>query len=157
MRQIGEVMVVELIPNEVILTVNELKVLSLNPKFQVNDKLTSEALEIELGVLGCKTRWELKRKEDKKLSDEEEAEITPEDRRKGDEQAAESRQTFDPQKMTVNLNKRRATDVRGNKKVTLPKALLAKAEAVLEVRNKAYRDTFNEHRLKFCDKKGGRT
>ena len=58
MRQIGEVMIVELISNEVALSDNEIRFLSLNPKFQVNDKLTSEAFEIELGVLGCKTRWE---------------------------------------------------------------------------------------------------
>ena len=154
-RHIGDVMVVELIPNEVILSDNEIKVLSLNPKFQVINKLTSEEFEIELGVLGCKTRWEQRRKEEEKLDEEDEANITPEDRMRGDQQAADSRQTFDPQKMSVNLNKKRATDVKGNKKVTLPKALSAKAEAIMEVRNEAYRDTFNDHVAKHCDKKGG--
>ena len=91
------------------------------------------------------------------MSEEEESQITPEERKQGEEEEARSRQTYDPQNKSVNLNKRRVTDMRGNRKVTLPKALSAKSEALIEVRNESYRSIFNDYVETNCDSKGRQT
>ena len=46
---------------------------------------------------------------------------------------------YDPKTNTLDLNKRKITDIKDNWRIILPKALPAKHETMIEVRNEAFR------------------
>ena len=52
------------------------------------------------------------------------------------------------------MAKQRATDLKANKKVYLPKAMETRAEARLDVRQEKYRKTYNAFIKEACNKKG---
>ena len=57
---------------------------------------------------------------------------------------------FDPIRKTVNLGKRRVTDLKENTRVNLPKALSPSDEAKLDVRLEGYREVFQEYKQEAC-------
>ena len=66
---------------------------------------------------------------------------------------AKTRQVYDRDTGVFNMTKLRVTDLPENRKVILPKALSAKNEAKLEVRNDTLRKAFKEYRAANCDEK----
>ena len=67
-----------------------------------------------MGVMGFKLQWELRKKKSEELDRTTKETITPEDRQKEEDQAASARQTYDTTNRTVNLNKKRVTDIKEN-------------------------------------------
>ena len=59
-----------------------------------------------------------------------------------------------PDEGSVNLQRRRVTDLKQNSKVCLPKPLKVQEEAKLSVRVSHYREEFRKHRMKFCNQHG---
>ena len=91
----------------------EIELLNMHSKYQVNNTLRLEDFVVDLAIMGCKYRWKITREEQERL---EEANITDDERVQGEEEAARSRQTFNSLTKTVNLNKRRFTDIRETKR-----------------------------------------
>ena len=67
---------------------------------------------------------------------------------------AETREVFEKQTKTFDYRKRRATDVKGNSRTILPRALSTKSEAEISLRSSLFRDTFREYREEKCNKRG---
>ena len=61
---------------------------------------------------------------------------------------------FDPVNKVINLDKRKVTDLKGNTKVYLPKALKPTKEAHIYIGRERYREIFAEYKRKNCNKKG---
>ena len=106
--------------------------------------------------MSCKFRWEVKKREEEKLDDEEKLKITDDDKMKGEEAEAKTRSIFDPVGKVVNMNHRRVTDIKENTRVTLPKALNPSYEVKIEVRAGAYQNVFDEYRKEKCSDEKGR-
>ena len=76
--------------------------------------------------------------------DEEELKMTKEDEMKDEDDLkheeieAKSRQFYDPEEKIFNYGKKRATDLRENSRVTLPKPVSAINEAGIEMRRTSY-------------------
>ena len=121
--------------NETIELSNEEKeVLMLGPKYCVLNRLNEETFQREVEECIVKYRWELRnmeREEDEvrkfgedayraieSLFDEDELAQQDEDMRL---EEAKMRMPFDQDKVSLNYGKRRATDLKGNARVFLPK------------------------------------
>ena len=121
--------------NETIELSNEEKeVLMLGPKYCVLNRLNEETFQREVEECIVKYRWELRnmeREEDEvrkfgedayraieSLFDEDELAQQDEDMRL---EEAKMRMPFDQDKVSLNFGKRRATDLKGNARVFLPK------------------------------------
>ena len=76
MRLIDGVMFVEIGRTELQVTSEEIELLNMHPKYQVNNTLKLEDFEVDLAIMGCKYRWEVTREEEERLEEEEEAKIT---------------------------------------------------------------------------------
>ena len=152
-RVVNGIWVIETNPGEIQISEDEAELLNFQPNFQINEKLDNTSFETELGITGCKLRWELKRKqedsEDKEAglgceTEEEEAEQRIKD--------AEARRIFDVNNKTICMANRRVTDLDSNSKVYLPKALDALSEARIEVRNDQYRQIYAGYKKTGCNK-----
>ena len=126
---------------------DEKRVLDLNPKFAVMKKLQQIEMEqdIELGL--GKIRYELTRLNKKRRDEEieetnygirrERKRMKIEERIKEEEdeimEDAKSRQIFDPITLKFNYSKKRATDLKENKSVSLPKGVDEKLESELSI------------------------
>ena len=127
-----EVVIVELSDEigSIVMNDDEKALLGMPPKTQIVDKLTTEMFEVDLGIAASKFRWELKKRDDEKLEDEEPEDMNSknkeEDKLIYEEMEAKSRMIFNPIEGNLDLSKRRATDVPGNTKTYLPKAALEK-------------------------------
>ena len=60
----------------------------------------------------------------------------------------------DAVKRSVNLSKRRVTDLADNSRIYLPKALSALNEARIAIRMDEYRQQYEDYKKKHCNKKG---
>ena len=85
---------------------------------------------------------------------EEEETITEEEQERFDTIEAESRQIFDPINKTLDMRKRRVTDLKENSRVTLPKPLPASDEAKINVRREKYESVFNTYAEEHCSEDG---
>ena len=123
---------------------------SLHPKFAILPRLSIEDFwqEMELGF--AKLRYELSREKGEKLDDEEEIELTEEEKEKYEEIEAKSRQFFDPEEQTFDYRKKRVTDLKENTRVTLPKPVEPSDEARIELRRGIYEEVFNKYIEKHC-------
>ena len=63
-----------------------------------------------------------------------------------EEEEAKCRQVFDPIGRTFDFRKKRATDLKENSRVTLPKCLPIEDEACIETRRKTYLGEFNDYK-----------
>jgi hypothetical protein len=66
---------------------------------------------------------------------------------------AQCRQIYDPKTRTFNDAKRRATDLKECSRITLPKPLETKHEAMIETRRNMNEKTYNQYRDEECNKK----
>ena len=153
---------------EIFLDENEVSVLALGPKFCIMNKLCDETFERELEECIIKYRWEI-------MGDERENEarekfgkeayeaiesLFTEDELKGqseEEQMCEARKRmiFDYNGMSMNLARRRVTDLKGNARVILPRrAKNFDLESKLEMMRLECRGTFAKYMEEKCDKNG---
>ena len=137
---------------DVELTDNERKILGLHPKFSVVQKLPKDALDLDIELSNAKLRMQLKKEYDEKVDGEEEIEITDEEQERLDELDAQCRQIFDPVEKVYDNRKRRVTDLKECSRVTLPKPLKEKDEALIEIRRGVIGKIYDEYRDTNCKK-----
>jgi hypothetical protein len=137
---------------DVELTDNERKILGLHPKFSVVQKLPKDALDLDIELANAKLRMQLKKEYDEKVDGEEEIEITDEEQERLDELDAQCRQIFDPVEKVYDNRKRRVTDLKECSRVTLPKPLKEKDEALIEIRRGVIGKIYDEYRDTNCKK-----
>ena len=95
----------------------------------------------------AKVRMQLNKEYEEELDEEDEVEMTEDEKTKIEEITAMSRQTFDPVEKIYDDCKRRATDLKECSHVTLPKPAKLQDEANLEMRRNAQVRAYNEYRV----------
>ena len=137
------------------LTPEEQSVLQLHPKFSVIENLYEGGLAYEQELAYAKIRMQLRKEMDEEPEDGDAQVIDTEDvQEKQDELEAQSRQTFDPVNKIYNDRKRRVTDLDECTRITLPKPLPTKEEALIEMRREIHTRIYDEYRQEFCKKTG---
>ena len=132
----------------------ELEVLGLPPKFAMFEKLSEEDFEVDTEICFSKYRWDKHQDEGtNNENDDEETKVTEDEQELMDQWEAASRQTYDPVTNVFDHRNKRATDVKHNTRVYLPKALDTKLEAGIEVRRQKYLEVHREYAKEFCDEK----
>ena len=143
------------------LTDDELSLLNLGPGFVVASTLDPEEMEVESVVTLTKIRWGRRSKGQETMTNEEiakeEMEIPENEYQESLTEAMEiaARDVIEEEKMSVNMRKKRATDMRNNRNVFMPGPGPAKVESSHTVRMWVWTETFNEYRRRHCDDKGG--
>ena len=113
---------------------NERMILGMHPKFSVMQKLPEDALDLDKELAFSKVRMQLNKENDEKVEEEDAVEITEEEQERFDELDAQCRQIFDPVEKVFDDRKRRVTDLRECTRVTLPKPMKERDEALIEIR-----------------------
>ena len=122
--------------NPIPFTENEKKALALGPKFCVFEREDKEVFLTGIEISLTKYKWD-------KLNDDEDGEdeenFTEEEREEHERVRAEmkrieaqSRTIYLTEEKTFDFSRKRATDIKNNAKVYLPKALKVEEEAALE-------------------------
>ena len=120
---------------EIKISDEEKDLLSLGPKFNVRNRLCEEMFLCEVEECVIKLRWEMmseggdtEKPEDEAykniellFTDEENQKINAEIEEEKQIEDAKSRLVFDPENLSMNLSKRRTTDLKGNARVIFPK------------------------------------
>ena len=120
----------------------------MGPKFATFTDLDVENFSNDREVCFTKFRWDI-------MSQcEGDKEMTEEEKEQEEIFAAEARQVYDPEGKRINLAKQKATDVKHNAKVVLPKALKATDEAMIEVKRSEWTRLWTDYFSKECDEKG---
>jgi hypothetical protein len=102
-----------------------------------------------------KARMTINREEDEKLDDVDEGiEEDEEERIETEKDEARARQIYNPIERKFDDQKRRVTDLSECGRVTLPKPMSTKNEALMEVRRGANENIYNNYRGEVCNKKG---
>ena len=127
--------------------------MKLPPKFSINKNLNVEEFELAIEKMNVKIRWENSNK-DLESIDEENDDPDPDAEEALSLIEATSRQVFDQSTKTFTNTRRRPTDLPGNTRVHLPKALSADMEARLQLRKEQFIDVFNDHVKHNCNSKG---
>jgi hypothetical protein len=81
-------------------------------------------------------------------------EMTEQEQKIAAELEAKTGQTYDPVSRCYNDQNRRVTDLQECARVTLPKPLPTKHEALIEIRRNVHNKIYNEYRQEFCNKNG---
>ena len=113
---------------------NERMILGMHPKFSVMQKLPEDALDLDKELAFAKVRMQLNKENDEKVEEGDAVEITEEEQERFDELNAQCRQIFDPVEKVFDDRKRRVTDLRECTRVTLPKPMKERDEALIEIR-----------------------
>ena len=125
---------------------DEISVLKLPPKFSVYEKLNDVDFDVEKEMCFTKYRWAKRDECETANESNENEEITEEEKEIIDEISAETRQVYDPVKNSLDMRKRRTTDLKENAKIYLPKPLPVKEEAKIEVRRERYNQIFKTYK-----------
>ena len=131
----------------------ELLVLKLPPDFAIPANLSEEDFIHEEEMAIAKFRWEKKKQLEEDLG-EENVSVTEEEKEEINIVEAKSRQIFDPINKTLDLRKRRVTDLKENSRVYLPKPLPPQEEAKIEIRREQYEQVFRDHVRDHCSESG---
>ena len=126
------------------LDMDEENVLKLNPKFKLFPKVVFNLIKKQTGIANHKARWDkLSRLWDKDGNEivEELVKKTPEEKLADENH----REVWDPDKNEIDFGKIRASDVKNNSKVMLPKARNMKEEAELAARANMIEEAVLEH------------
>ena len=130
---------------------NERLILGMHPKFSVIQKLPKDALDLDKELAFAKTRMQLTKEKDEMIDEEEDAvEMTREEKERCDELDAQCRQIFDPVGKVFDDRKRRVTDLAECSRVTLPKPMKERDEALIEIRRGMIDQIFEEYRNENC-------
>ena len=151
---------------DIVLNENEMAALRLGPKFCVFKKLSEEEFEVDVEECILKIKWDMMG-EDGKVRDsadkalevvlgvEECAAIDAEKREEEEIKVGETRSIFDWKNKTLDLGRRRATDVKGNSRVIFPrKARTLGEESALETLRMELFTLFSQYVGENCDSKG---
>jgi hypothetical protein len=97
----------------------------------------------------------INKEEEEKLDEEDEGVEEDEDEeREREKDEARSRQIYDTRERRFNDKKRRVTDLSECARVTLPKPMSTKNEALMEMRRGTNETIYNKYRGEICNKKG---
>ena len=110
-------------------------------------------LETNIEICNTKIRYSLRDddvEEDSEVNSEEDKVLEDKVRRA----EAHTRMTFDDNTNTIDMRKRKATDLRQNSKVFLPPPLNPILEAGLNIRKQELLNTFEDFSKEHCDDKG---
>ena len=124
---------------------DELEVLGLPPDFTVYSRLKEEEFMVETEMAMTKLRWEKRKLLEEQIDGE--IEISDIEKEAMEISEAKSRSIFDPIEKTLDLRKRRVTDLKENSRVHLPRPLPAIEEAKIEIRRNKYEKVFSEYRV----------
>ena len=118
---------------------DKLQVLKLNPKYRLFPKVILDTIRKQAGIGNHKARWDKL----SRLWDKQGNEIIEEKENKTMEQMVQEeshREIWDPNTNTIDFKKVRASDVRNNPRVVIPKARNVKEEAELAARTMMIED-----------------
>ena len=133
---------------DVAMSNDENELLKLGPKFNTFTELNEENFSTDREVCFTKYRWDVMSK------CEGDDEMTEEEKEQEELFSAEARQIYDPEGKTINLAKQKATDVKHNARVVLPKAMKPTDEAMVEVKRAEWTLVWNDYFSKECDERG---
>ena len=140
---------------KVTLSYNEQQILKLPPKFAVEENLPEEGLALDEELSYAKARMTISKEEEEKLEDEGIEEDKDEEFEEELEKTeAMTRQIYNTKESRFDDRKRRVTDLKECARVTLPKPLDTKHEALIEMRRGTNQRVYNDYRKEKCNKKG---
>ena len=117
---------------ELVLSNNEKKILRLPPKFAIEENLPEGGLALDEELAYGKARMTINREEEEKLDEEDEGiEEDEEERIETEKDEARTRQIYNPIERKFDDQKRRVTDLSECGRVTLPKPMSTKNEALM--------------------------
>ena len=160
----------------IILTKNELKILSKDPKYNLLIEPTEIQVKTEVERSLCKHRFnESSKNQEARLSEVLDAAgvlngpsgVTIENKQQREEterldeiynifKKNEGRYVFNPITRKINFNSRRASDYKLNKNISLPKSLKGEAEFECEMRRREFMECFHNYRSLGRNGKGER-
>ena len=152
---------------DIILGESEKEILKLGPKFCVYKRLCDEEFEVDVEECILKIKWDMMSDEERgcpgtedkaleillgaKICDKIDAEKDEEREMK----EGAMRSIFDWTNCTMNLSKRRATDVKGNARVIFPRqARSLEVESALQTMRMELFTLFRQYRQEKCDHEG---
>ena len=142
-----------IIGDEIELDSDEIEALKLPPKTAKLDKLSEENFRTEVEASLAKYRWAKKEEIDSEdVNDGEE--ITEEEKEMYEQVDAESRQIYNPASKSMDYRKKRATDLKENTKVYLPRPLPTQQEAFAAVRREKWLETHKKYMKENCNEEG---
>ena len=104
-------------------------------------------------MFASKFRWEKKIILEEDLGDEE-IQLTDVEKEEQEIQEASSRSIYDHNTNTVDMGRKKATEMKGNRTVKLPDALRVREECKLSLRLEAFRECYHSYRRAECSQKG---
>ena len=130
---------------------DELEVLKLPPKFCILEELDDETFELEIERMNAKLRYDGMGKSledliEERKPDSEKDEETRRVEEIGTELELETRRVFDRKTKEVDMKKLRATDMKNNTCVILPKPLIPKVESEMSVRKEEFKRIFKKYK-----------
>jgi hypothetical protein len=138
---------------------HERLILMLPPKFSIEENLPKDGLVIEEEMAYAKIRMTINKEVEEKLDEEDEGlGQEGEDDTEGEEEQekieAEARQVYNPRRRIFDDRKRRATDLKECARVTLPRPMETKNEAIIEMRRGTNEQIYNTYTEEVCNQKG---
>ena len=121
--------------------------MTLHPKFCVLDRLQEVVFEHEQECSLAKMRMEIQK-------EQENSELTQEEKQYNQEFEATARQVFDSSDKKFDARKRRVTDLPECSRITLPKPLNPEQEAAIELRRRTQMQIFKNYVSKNTSKNG---
>ena len=132
---------------EVKLTVEEMEVLKLHPKFCVTGVLDEVEFEHEQEAALAKVRMQV-------TKEKEQEDLTSEEIQLEEDLEAKTRQVYNPIEDTYDSRKRKVTDLKECSRITLPRPISPDEEAALEIRKNSQMKIFKEYCKENTNKKG---
>ena len=137
---------------------NERKILRLPPKFSIEENLPTDGLALEEEMAYAKTRMTTNKEAEERLSDDEGIGEEGEEDEEAEEEMlkleAETRQIYNPKSRVFDDRKRKVTDLKECARITLPKAMDTRNEALVEMRRGTTEKVYKEYTEEVCNKKG---
>ena len=137
---------------------NERLILMLPPKFSIEENLPRDGLLIDEEMAYAKTRMTINKEAEERLSDDEGIGEEGEEDEEAEEEMlkleAETRQIYNPKSRVFDDRKRKVTDLKECARITLPKAMDTRNEALVEMRRGTTEKVYKEYTEEVCNKKG---
>ena len=143
----------------------EKEILNMRPEYAIFGKVDPQMVEEEIQIAATKVRWtvmnssEGETKEGEKEVIKEEIRTNEDDKETISEEEmnlidAKARQTVDTEAGTIDMSKKRATDLKNNRRVMMPGPMTAREEGIMNSRIEMWRETTEEYRKENCRKDG---
>ena len=138
---------------------NERTILMLPPKFSIEENLPKEGLAMEQEEAYAKTRMTINKELEEKLTEDDEGIGDEEEEDEELEEQmemleAEARLVYDPRRRTFDDRKRKVTDLQECARVTLPKPMDTKNEALVEMKRGTSSKIYEDYTEEVCNKRG---